>query len=249
MLNFVLCDDNLHIVSKMKDMLETLFTKHDIDAKVSFCTDDPNKILDYEKENVIDVLILDINLNSDISGIELAKIIRKNNKNVYIIFSTGHLEYSLLAYSVKTFDYLPKPITIERLDLTLARLMDDIQYSNNKFLYIDNKIILNQDDINIIKKDGMKLVFCTDTHNYETYSSFNKLKSILPDNFIRCHKSYIVNTNNIANINSNKNQIIFHNNITCGIGPKYKNNLTEVFNNANITNNLDSINDGESIIN
>ena len=132
MLNFVLCDDNLNIVKKLKEMLEMLFIKNDIDAKVGLYTDKPERVLEYEKDNIVDVLILDINLNSNISGIDLAKKIRKNNKNVYIIFSTGHLEYSLLAYSVKTFDYLPKPITLERLEVTLNRLLEDLNNISSK---------------------------------------------------------------------------------------------------------------------
>lgn len=246
MLNFVLCDDNLNIVKKLKEMLEILFVKNDIDAKVGFYTDKAEDVLEYEKENNVDVLVLDINLNSDISGIDLAKDIRKKNKKVYIIFSTGHLEYSLVAYSVKTFDYLPKPITLERLEVTLNRLLDDLSSNTNKkFIKLNNKTIINEKEINYIKKDGMKLIFCTSSGNYETYSSFSKIESILPDNFIRCHKSYIANTDTIQNINTNNNTIIFTNDLSCDIGPKYKNNLMEVFNHGNISNNLDSINNGE----
>lgn len=246
MLNFVLCDDNLNIVKKLKEMLEILFVKNDIDAKVGFYTDKAEDVLEYEKENNVDVLVLDINLNSDISGIDLAKDIRKRNKKVYIIFSTGHLEYSLVAYSVKTFDYLPKPITLERLEVTLNRLLDDLSSNTNKkFIKLNNKTIINEKEINYIKKDGMKLIFCTSSGNYETYSSFSKIESILPDNFIRCHKSYIANTDTIQNINTNNNTIIFTNDLSCDIGPKYKNNLMEVFNHGNISNNLDSINNGE----
>ena len=246
MLNFVICDDNLNIVNKLKEMLEIIFVKNDIDAKVSFYTDSPKKLLEYEKENIIDVLILDINLNSNISGIDLAKEIRKHNKKVYLIFLTGHLEYSLLAYSVKTFDYLPKPITLERLEITLNRLLEDLNNeSSNHFIKLNNKTIINEKEINYIKKDGMKLIFCTGTGNYETYSSFNKIENLLPDNFVRCHKSYIANTNSIQNININNNKIVFNNDLSCDIGPKYKNNLMEVFKYGNISNNLDSINYGE----
>ena len=246
MLNFVLCDDNLNIVNKLKEMLEILFVKNDIYAKVSLCTDKPEEVLKYEKENTVDVLILDINLNSDISGIDIAKKIRQHNKKVYLIFSTGHLEYSLIAYSVKTFDYLPKPITLERLEVTLKRLLDDLSNSSSKkFIQLNNKTIINEDEINFIKRDGMKLVFCTKSGNYETYSSFNKIQNILPDNFVRCHKSYIANTNTIQNININNNTIFFNSDLSCDIGPKYKNNLMEVFNYGNISNNLDSINNGE----
>ncbi len=242
MLNFVLCDDNLVIVNKLKEMLEFLFVKHDIEAKITFTSDNSIDVLDFIENNHVDVIILDINLNSDISGLELAKRIRKNNKGVYIIFSTGHLEYSLVAYSVKTFDYLPKPITIERLEVTIMRLLEDVKFSNKRFIYINNRTIINYSEINYIKKDGMKLVFCTDSHSYETYNSFSKIQSILPDNFIRCHKSYIANADNILNISANKNRILFKNDLSCEIGPKYKNNLMEVFKNANFSNNMDSIN-------
>jgi two-component system, LytTR family, response regulator AgrA len=243
-LNFVLCDDNLNIVKKLKEMLEILFIKNDIDAKIGFITDNPLEVISYEEENNIDVLILDINLNSNISGIDLAKQIRKSNKKVYLIFSTGHLEYSLLAYSVKTFDYLPKPLTIERLEVTLNRLLDDINSGSNKrFIKINSKTVIDEKEINYIKKDGMKLIFCTNLNKeYEAYSSFSKIENTLPSNFIRCHKSYIVNTNNIQNINTNNNIITFNSNIICDIGPKYKSNLMEVFKHGNISNNLDSIN-------
>lgn len=243
-LNFVLCDDNLNIVKKLKEMLEILFIKNDIDAKIGFITDNPLEVISYEEENNIDVLILDINLNSNISGIDLAKQIRKSNKKVYLIFSTGHLEYSLLAYSVKTFDYLPKPLTIERLEVTLNRLLDDINSGSNKrFIKINTKTVVDEKEINYIKKDGMKLIFCTNSNKeYEAYSSFNKIENTLPSNFIRCHKSYIVNTNNIQNINTNNNIITFNSNIICDIGPKYKSNLMEVFKHGNISNNLYSIN-------
>lgn len=230
MLNFVLCDDNLNIVKKLKEMLEILFFKNDIDAQVSFFTDDPEEILQYEKEHIVDVLILDINLNSSISGIDLAQKIRKNNKKVYIIFSTGHLEYSLLAYSVKTFDYLPKPITLERLEVTLNRLLDDLSNNSTKeFIQLNKKTIINEKEINYIKRDGMKLIFCTNNGDYESYSSFSKIKSTLPSNFVRCHKSYIANTENILDININNNKINFGNDSFCDIGPKYKNNLMGVF--------------------
>ena len=242
MLNFVLCDDNLHIVTKLKEMLEILFIKHDVEAKVSFTSDNAVDTLNFTKQNKVDVLILDIHLSSNISGIDLAKQVRINNKNLYIIFLTGHLEYSLVAYSVKTFDYLPKPITMERLDYTLARLLEDIQFSNNKFICINTKTIIKHSEINYIKKDGMKLIFCTNSKNYETYNSFSKIQNLLPDNFIRCHKSYIANTDNISNINTNKNTIVFSNDLSCDIGPKYKNNLMEVLKNGNFSVGMDSIN-------
>lgn len=242
MLNFVLCDDNLNILNKLEIMLNNLFIKHDYEAQIGFKSDNAEDILSYIKSNKVHVLILDIHLQSAMSGIDLAEQIRKTDKSVYIIFTTGHLEYALLAYKVKTFDYIPKPFTIERIEETLIRLFSDTSGNKSAYLTLNNKNIIKQDDIQYIKKDGMKLIVYTDSKQYEAYTSFNKLQPCLPDNFVRCHKSYIANVNNIQDIETTNNKIVF-NNKECFIGPKYKNNFMEVLNNyGNFSNNLDSFN-------
>ncbi|MBE5819371.1 MAG: response regulator transcription factor [Clostridiales bacterium] len=243
MLNFVLCDDNLPTLNRLNKMLEAIFINNNIDATVSLKAQSSTDVLNYIENNKVDVLVLDINLKENMSGCDIADTVRKNNKDVYIIFTTGHLEYALLAYKYKTFDYLPKPIIEEKLEETILRLMDDIEKSPAKFLKLNNnKTIINQDDINYIRRDGMKLIVHTDDRTYESYTSFNKIEDCLPENFVRCHKSFIANVNNITNIETNKNIITFSNNENCSIGAKYKNNFMEVFKNGISSNNLDSIN-------
>ena len=242
MLNFVVCDDNLTIANKLVQMLDSLFIKHNFEAQITLKTSSPEEVLNYTLNNKVDVLLLDINLHSSISGLQLAEKVREKNKKIYIIFTTGHLEYAMLAYKVKTFDYLAKPITLDRLEETIIRLFSDMYNTPNEYVKIDNKnTLINQKNINYIEKDGMKLIFHTDTKTYSSYNSFSKIENCLPENFIRCHKSYIVNTNNINNIICN-NKIIFTNKEHCFIGPKYKDNLLEVLNYGNISNNMESIN-------
>ena len=239
MLKFVVCDDNETILNRFASMLEAIFINNNIDAEISFKSSVAEEILSYTSTNKVDVLILDINLKSKISGCDIADIVRKKNKSVYIIFTTAHLEYALIAYKYKTFDYLPKPISDEKLEETILRLMDDLKETPDKYIKLNNKTIINQDEIDYIKKDGMKLVFCTNNCIYETYSSFSKFENCLPDNFVRCHKSFIANINNIVDVQSNNNTIFFSNNKSCSIGFKYKNNFMEVLKNGNFTNNLD----------
>ena len=134
----------------------------------------------------------------------------------------------MLAYKFKTFDYLPKPITQDRLEETIVRLFDDINGRPKRYIKIDNKkTIIDESDVQYIKRDGMKLVFHTKSRDYETYSSFNKIANSLPSNFVRAHKSFIVNINNIENLDSIGNIIYFDNNSTCEIGPKFKKSLIE----------------------
>lgn len=236
MLNFVICDDNNNVLNKLSHMLETLFIKHSLDAEVKFATTDANELLTYIINNKIDVLILDINLHSNVTGLEIAETVRKTNKSCYIIFTTGYLEYALVAYKYKTFDYLCKPITVERLEETVLRLFDDAIGAPKKYIRLDNKnTIINESEVQYIKRDGMKIIFHTDNRDYEVYSSFAKIQDKLPDNFVRCHKSFIANVNNITKLEPTSNLIYFDKNTTCDIGPKYKNYIMEVFdNNGNL---------------
>ena len=235
MLHFVICDDNLNILDKLEKMLENIFTKNNFDAKVSFTSDNSDKILEYIKSNPSDVLLLDINLKSNKSGLELAEEIRKVKKNSYLIFTTGHLEYAMVAYKYKTFDYIAKPITYDRLEDTIIRLFDDINGLNKRYLKIDNKnTLIDEAEIHYIKRDGMKLIFHTSNRDYDTYSSFNKFQDKLPKSYIRCHKSYIANINQIKDVEPVSGTITFKDGNTCYIGPKYKQEFMEVLNNHGI---------------
>ena len=252
MLSFVLCDDNMAILDRLSKILDSIFIQYNIDARITFSSTSPEDVLTYVESNTVNVLFLDIDLKSKISGIDLANKIRKFNKDVYIIFTSAHLEYILIAYKCKTFDFIPKPISLERVEETIVRLMDDINHGNKKssFIRLGNKnTIINQDNINFIKKDGMKVIFHTGTRTYETYSSFNRISENLPSNFVRCHKSYIANINKISDVQAKDNTIVFQNNmnndIKCYIGPKYKNKLMEVLNDGIFSNNLDSFNNRE----
>lgn len=228
MLNFVICDDNLNILDKFSSILENIFMKHNYDAEIGLKTTNVDELLNYIDDNKTDVLILDINLKSDQTGLEIASKVREKNKDTYFIFTTAHLEYALMAYKFKTFDYLAKPVTYERLEETVVRLFEDINGLPKKYIKIDNKkTIIDESDVLYIKRDGMKLIFHTKSRDYETYSSFNKIQDSLPDNFIRAHKSYIVNINNIVNLDPVSNMIYFDNGSTCDIGPKYKKDLIE----------------------
>ena len=232
MLNFVICDDNLNILDRLEKMLDTIFCKNDFEAQVAFSSDNTEEVLNYISSNKVDVAMLDINLKSNKTGIELAKEIRKINKNIYIIFTTGHLEYAMIAYKVKTFDYIAKPLNYDRLEETIIRLFEDVTSVPKMYLKIYNKnTLVDESEVQYIKRDGMKLVFHTSSRDYDTYSSFNKFQDKLPENYIRCHKSYIANINQIKDVEPVSGTITFKNGNTCDIGPKYKSDLMEVLNN------------------
>lgn len=243
MLNFALCDDNYSAIDKLSKMLNSILISNNLKGQITFTSSSPDKLLNFVKHNPVHVLLLDIDLKSTKSGIELAEQIRAIDKSVYIIFITGHFEFSLIAYKCKTFDFLAKPLTKERFEETILRLYSDVFGDTSRYIRLDNnKTVIKEDSIRFIKKDGMKVIFHTDSRDYQTYSSFSKISEMLPDNFVRCHKSYIVNMSKITDIDMSDNVISFTPSDKCYIGPKYKENFMEVLKNEYFTNNLDSFN-------
>ena len=213
MLNFVICEDNENMLNKFRKMFETIFISNNIDANISLVSTNPSDVLDYASCNNVDVFILDIQLKSNMTGLQLAEKIREFNKDCYMIFTTGHLEYSLLAYKIKTFDYIAKPITLERLEETVLRLVDDINGQPKKYIKIDSKnTLVDENEIIYIKREGMKLIYHTSSKDYEAYSSFAKMEPILPKHFLRCHKSFIANLNKVVHVEPVSSIIYFKDN-------------------------------------
>lgn len=231
MLNFVICDDDIHMIDKLSVLFEKAFLKNDFDAKIVFKTQTCKDLLSFMASNSVNVVVLDIEFkNSKINGLNIAEEIRKINKDCYIIFITSHFEYIVEAYDYKTFAYLFKnSLSVDTLSSTLNRLFDDVSGTSSKFVKIDGKgTFLDLRDIQFIEKNGMKLIYHTSHGIFSTYNSFSKIEDTLPNNFVRCHKSYIANINNIASISLVDSTIVFKNDEVCYIGPKYKNLLMEV---------------------
>lgn len=166
-------------------------------------------------------------------GLEIAHEIRKKNKDCYIIFVTEHSEFVFSAYKCKAFDFLHKPVEASCLEETVLRLFDDISESksNKKYIRLDNKnTLISVDEVQYIRRDGMKIIFHGNSRDYEVYSSFNKIQRHLPNNFVRCHKSFIANVTNITGLEPTSNLVYFKNDDFCDIGPKYKDDFIKVIN-------------------
>lgn len=239
MLNFVLCDDNPSAIDRLSKMLNSILISHNLNGQITFTTTNPLNLLSYVQNNTVHVLLLDIDLKSPTTGLQIAEKIRNVDKTIYIIFVTGHFEFGMLAYKYKTFDFLQKPLTKERFEETILRLYSDVFGDTSRYIRMDNnKTVIKENSIRFIKKEGMKVIFHTDTRDYETYGSFSKISDMLPYNFVRCHKSYIVNMEKITDIDMTNNLILFNRNDQCYIGPKYKNYFMEVLKNEYFTNNM-----------
>lgn len=222
MIKIGMCDDNLNSIKIASKLLEAEIIEQDLDAEISIISSEQKKIFDaiYNKE--IDVLFLDIDFkNNGKNGIDFAKDLRKINKNFYLVFLSAHQRYLHVSLTTKIFDYLVKPINRDTISDIVSRLKDE--FANNKalFLHLNKWEFVRTDDIFYIEKNGKKSIIVTDDITFTTTKGLNTLLSELPQNFLRCHKSYILNSDKVLSIDKKLGQASFGKNITCPISTQF----------------------------
>lgn len=149
------------------------------------------------------VYILDIELDSDISGINAAKLIRKNDYESEIIFITNHDKMFESAHRsvYEVFDF------IEKFHNFKNRLKKDISIITTKnnhskcFKYQNNNVELNiyYDRILYIFRDTntRKIVIVTANNEYKLNLNLNDIEKYLDSRFKKCHRSCIINTEHV----------------------------------------------------
>ncbi|HIT89440.1 MAG TPA: response regulator transcription factor [Candidatus Merdenecus merdavium] len=201
MFNIVVCDDEKKFREKMKCYIQRYQERHDVWFCIREFADGNELINKMPKE--IDILFLDIKMEV-MDGIKAAKKIRSFNEWTPIVFLTSAVEYALEGYKVDAFDYLIKPISYEKFDVVLSKILKKISINRNKPLMIksnDTWYRINTSEIVFVE---MLRRHCIIHTMYETYVSTKRLKDIESeldqDNFFRCNSGYIVNFDYIEKI-------------------------------------------------
>ena len=162
-----------------------------------------------------DVAFVDIDLNGE-SGLECAKILTELNPKLKVIFATAHSEYMANAFEIYAFDYLVKPFDVEKVRKTLSRIkgesmkevvIEDTVAEPEK--YSDKLMIKGKDQVAFVDKKEIIFIersenatnIVTKEENYKTSVSLSGIEEKLnPTEFMRCHKSYIINISKISKI-------------------------------------------------
>lgn len=168
-----------------------------------------------------DVVFLDIHLTTG-TGFELLD--KLENQDFHLVFTTAFEEYALKAFKYSAFDYLLKPISRNILEATLNRLNKTqktiLPNKNDQFIVQENgqDIIINLKDIIYCKSESnYTWLYLKDNSKYLSSKTLLYFEKTLPDNFLRCHQSFLVNLNQVIGRDRNNNTIILKNNVTLPI--------------------------------
>jgi two-component system, LytTR family, response regulator LytT len=154
----------------------------------------------YISKSEVQLLFLDVQMPF-MSGIELLK---RLTEKPMCIFITASPEYAVRAFELDVIDYLVKPVPFDRFKKAVEKAIEFYEYRMNqsraltdkRYLMIraDYKIIkINTADIHWIEGSGEYVKIKTDDHTILALDSLTRyIESVLPEGFIRIHKSFIV---------------------------------------------------------
>ena len=159
--------------------------------------------------NQVDLLFLDINMPG-LSGISFA---RSLTLSPLIIFTTAYPEYAVEGFELNALDYLVKPYSFERFFKAVNRAKERLLKLNSEgdttrkiILKADKKIYsISFSEIKYIEGQGDYLKIHLVDKVLVVHQTLKSIMESLPEEeFMRIHKSYLVNLNHIEFIEGNQ---------------------------------------------
>ncbi len=193
-LKCIIVDDDPLII----DLIQHFCSKVEF---VEYCLGCQNAIdgLQLISNQSFDVLFLDYNM-PQLDGKGMLELKQDDSK---VIMITAHPDFAVDSYNYPdVIDYLLKPLSFDRFYKSLEkyqRLQSHIQNPDERqafFVKDGNKWVQVQfNQVKFIKSESNYVVLATIENNVMTLMNLKDLEKILPDHFLRVHRSYIVNTN------------------------------------------------------
>jgi len=208
----IIVEDERLASERLKDLLET----HEQTIQIEGLANTGHLALQLIEAKKPDLIFLDIQL-PDMTGFD---ILEKLSYQPWIIFTTAYTEHALEAFESFAVDYLVKPIEQNRFDSAIQKLttrnqpaLIDLQLIKSVFqnakkeptsLAIKKKdkiVLLDFKDIVFINADDKYISINDNKGSKHLMSkSLSEISEQLPSQFIRVHRSYIVNQDFVSEI-------------------------------------------------
>ena len=217
MIPIYICEDDPKQLEVLSTVIKNRIMIENLDSYVHISTSDPEELLNAAKirTSSFGIYFLD--------GVAIGKLIRELDPLGKIIYVTSHTEMSMkiLKSNIEPTDYIVKEDLYdlkENVEQILSKIFEDFQMSQiQKDIF---KIEFN-DEIKFLPIKEIQY-FSTSLgapHKLEVHLThaqlqfYEKIKEIekMHRNFIRCHKSYVINTQNVRSINKKTREVTLAN--------------------------------------
>jgi len=190
------------------------------------------------KAKNVDLMFVDINM-PDLSGMDFVKSL---SEKPFIIFTTAYSEYAIEGFKVDATDYLLKPIGYKDFlkAVNKVKYLFDLKGVQSESVKTASEHLFVKSEYRLVRIELSEIKYIESMHEYVRIHLINdkpvmtllSLKSVEeqlpPKNFLRVHRSFIVNTDKIKVVE--RNRIIFDNNVYIPVSDQYKERFQEFIN-------------------
>lgn len=221
-MNCIIIDDDSfqrHLLAQYIEQTEQLKLINEFDTAT--------KSISYLSKNPVDLIFLDVEM-PEMNGVEFLEQFKPESE---IILMSSEDKYAIDGFHLDVTDYLLKPISFARFTRSVNKVLSrysetgNTTESHSDFLFIKDKGIYYKvqfSDIIYIQSSSEYVMIHTRNKRIMLYSSMDGILKKLPSNFMRVHRSYIVNLNSIERVNGNTVEI---NNQSISISKTYHTTL------------------------
>lgn len=155
----------------------------------------------------IDLLITDIVMpEGQPSGIDIVRCLFPPSSGTQVIYVSGYLNRALEVYPTNHLYFLLKPVDDEKLAEALALALSAIGRQQPRMLHIrigHQEQLIRPSTIVYLESNLRKVTVYCKKSQLETYAKLDDLMLQLPDGFVRCHRSFIVNLAYVVSLDKN----------------------------------------------
>ncbi len=235
MIDVFICEENENDSVKIKDGCTEYYINQNYDSEIYECKNSDElieKVNDYELSAVY---FLDC---SEITDLMIERL-QQSAKGSYLILMADNMKKILdtISPNIRPSGYLLLPADKEVIKDLIKSVCDEYENLTGESVCFRFKIksrIYSVDITNIdyFEAANKKMILRTINQEYEYYDNFENVKSFLPDYFLRTHKSFLVNMNNVKNIDFKEMWLSFKDGAVAYISRGYKKDVEDYINRA-----------------
>ena len=192
-MNVAIVDDELEMRQTLVDYIGRFGEESGIELETVTFESGEQFLKNYKL--IFDIIIFDIDMPG-INGIDTARKLREMDSNVTIIFVTNIAQYAINGYEVDAVDYILKPVSYYDFSMKFHRTVAKAAQKKERTIKIEIAEALIY-----VEVLSHYLYFHTTKRDYRSRGNISEIEKELEKyNFVRIHRSYIVNLKYVSKV-------------------------------------------------
>ena len=234
-INIVILDDSHNHIEHLTDLLHKWQEEQHQELRISAYENAGALLADFAAQKMsCHLLFLDIELSKDPpreeNGLAVAKLLRDTGYKNPLIFLTSFTKYSLDGYEVQAMNYLLKPLSYEVLSKCMKTLQQQLLGEKLTVKTTSGHHVIRYSSILFLTARKNYTEITTGDEIYTFKEALSLFESRLPDHFIRCNRSNIVNIHCV--ISFKDDEVELDNGEKIAVTKSCKDQVTKMFINA-----------------